>query len=375
MREGWKYERLGEICEFISGYTPSKELLNENEGFPYFKVSDMNTLGNEKYLTYTTLYIPLPKKIVPKGSIVFPKNGGAIYTNKKRILFQDSVVDLNTEAIVPNNDIITAEFLYKLFLFIDLGQFDNGGGLPSINIKKMKEFILSIPSLEEQRQIVEKLDLEFAKIDAIKQNAEKQLQWAKDLFQSALKDLLTPKEGWECSKFGDVCEYYKEQGKWVDINYIGLENIDAHTGKLIDYKSANEVESSTFKFNKGDVLYGRLRPYLQKVIIAPFDGCCSTEIFPIKSNVINNVYLKYWLLSDDVMDIMNASCSGCRMPRANMNDFKKEHIQYPSKQEQIIIANKLENLQNMIGKLQSNYEQMVVLCNDLKQSLLKDIFG
>ena len=156
MKEGWKYKKLGEICEFISGYTPSKELLNENEGFPYFKVSDMNTLGNEKYLTYTTLYIPLPKKIVPKGSIVFPKNGGAIYTNKKRILFQDSVVDLNTEAIVPNNDIITAEFLYKLFLFIDLGQFDNGGGLPSINIKKMKEFILSIPSLEEQRQIVEK---------------------------------------------------------------------------------------------------------------------------------------------------------------------------------------------------------------------------
>ena len=114
---------------------------------------------------------------------------------------------------------------------------------------------------------------------------------------------------------------------------------------------------------------------MEKVIIAPFDGCCSTEIFPIKSNVVNNVYLKFWLLSDAVTDIMNESCSGCRMPRANMNSFKEEYIQYPSEQEQIIIANKLVDLQNMIGEIQFNYEQTITLCNDLKQSILKDIFG
>ena len=80
-------------------------------------------------------------------------------------------------------------------------------------------------------------------------------------------------------------------------------------------------------------------------------------------------------MSEYVTDIMNNLCTGCRMPRANMNDFKNEKIHYPNKQEQIEIIDNLEIIDQNIQSLQSNFDTTVTLCNDLKQSILKDIFG
>ena len=78
----WKFVYLNNIGNFFSGKTPHKENLTEKEGIPYFKVSDMNTYGNEKYLNNTSLYInkTLKIKTYPAFSIVFPKNGGAVLT-------------------------------------------------------------------------------------------------------------------------------------------------------------------------------------------------------------------------------------------------------------------------------------------------------
>ena len=112
MKEGWEYKTLGEVGLFISGYTPKKNELNSSSGTPYFKVSDMNRLENQITMTYSDLYIKTPKKIFPKGCIVFPKNGGAIYTEKKRFLSQDSVIDLNSEAILADENYIIKEYLF-----------------------------------------------------------------------------------------------------------------------------------------------------------------------------------------------------------------------------------------------------------------------
>ena len=382
MKSNWDFVSLGSVAHIYNGNSinaeyKKKHFLGVDKGYPFIATKDVGFNGFIDYENGVKIPFDTDYKVADSDSVFICAEGGSA---GKKIGYVTQQVCFGNKlfCIKPKQNILKGKYIYYYLqsVFFQI-QFQSllTGLIGGVSANKFKNISIPVPPLSEQERIVSLLDLEFAKIDAIKANAEKQLQDAKDLFQSALKDLLTPKEGWKSSKFGDVCEYYKEHGKWVNINYIGLENIDAHTGRLIDYKSSNEVESSTFKFNKGDVLYGRLRPYLQKVIIAPFDGCCSTEIFPIKSNAINNVYLKFWLLSDAVMDIMNESCSGCRMPRANMNSFKEEYIQYPSEQEQIIIANKLVDLQNKIGEIQFNYEQTIILCNDLKQSILKDIFG
>ena len=372
--------KLGEVGTFCRGGNFSKNDFVEN-GFPCIHYGQIHMkFGTETFKHISSVPIEMVKRdrCAHKGDLVIA------------ITSEDDEGSCKCTAWMGDYDVYvgghtaiyrhTMQPKYVSYYFmsprfqIDKLEYTHGFKVVEINPKDIAKITIPIPPLPEQQRIVSYLDAEFAKIEALKANAEKQLQAAKDLFQAALKELLTPKEGWVEKKFGDVCHYYKVQGKWENIEYIGLEHIEAHTSNLLATISANDVESSTFKFNKGDVLYGRLRPYLQKVVIAPFDGCCSTEIFPIKSNIINNAFLKYWLLSDRVTEIMINSCSGCRMPRANMNDFKQETIHYPQFEDQQQIANKLDAISAKVKSLQTNYTETITLCNDLKQALLKKVF-
>ena len=91
-------------------------------------------------------------------------------------------------------------------------------------------------------------------------------------------------QGWKIKKLGEVCEYDKNQSTHKDLPYVGLEHIESNTGIFLGSLEPQEVKSSTFYFTEEHVLYGRLRPYLNKVLLPDFKGHCSTEIFPIKVN-------------------------------------------------------------------------------------------
>lgn len=73
MRKGWEYKKLGEVCTIKAGYTPPKDELFDNGAYPYYKVADMNTLGNDVYLDITSSYKIDANKLFPKGAIVFLK--------------------------------------------------------------------------------------------------------------------------------------------------------------------------------------------------------------------------------------------------------------------------------------------------------------
>ena len=153
-----------------------------------------------------------------------------------------------------------------------------------------------------------------------------------------------------------------------------MEHIEQGTGKLLGTISSDEVLSNTFAFNKGDVLYGRLRPYLKKVIVADFDGCFSTEIFPIQSQKIIAPFLMYWFLTDVITNKVNATCAGCRMPRGNMNDVLKFLISYPTIKEQQNIVDVLDAIKSKVDRLQENFDKISQECDALKQAILKQVF-
>ena len=374
MKKGWTYKKLGEVVTFMSGYTPKKDELTSSGSYPYFKVAEMNMNGNEKYMRRTSLFVSSPKKFFPSGSIIFPKNGGAIFTEKKRLLEKDSVIDLNTEAVIANDGMYNM-FLFYYLSYIKISSFDKGGGLPSLDLKKMSESIISFPSLSEQQGIVERLDSAFEHIDALKANAEKQLSEARVLFQKALERAMTPKKGWVERTFGEVSTYHKEQDRFKNMKYLGMEHMESGTGKIIGYINSNDVQSNSFRFYKGEVLYGRLRPYLKKVYVAEFDGCCSTEVFPIKSEVIESDFIKYWFLTDTITDKINKTSAGCRMPRGNMNEVRSFLIAYPEKKsDQHRIVARLDTLTENIKALEENQRKIVAECDAMKQAILRKVF-
>lgn len=179
------------------------------------------------------------------------------------------------------------------------------------------------------------------------------------------------KEGWTYKKLGEVATYHKEQGNFHDLPYVGMEHIESGSGKLLGTISSNNVLSSSFKFNKGEVLYGRLRPYLKKVFVAEFDGCCSTEVFPIYSDCIEPGFIKYWFLSDKITNMVNQTSAGCRMPRGNMNDVKQFIIGYPAnRQEQQRIVSRLDSAFAHIDERKVNAEKQLSEARALFQKAL-----
>jgi len=129
---------------------------------PWFRIGDMNTPGNERELFQAEINLShttaaeLGLHIRPKGTIVFPKRGGAIATNKKRRLNQPSSYDLNTMGIVP--DELVAEYFWWWFQSIDLASLSDGSNVPQINHGDIAPLELPMPPLAEQRRIVAKIE-------------------------------------------------------------------------------------------------------------------------------------------------------------------------------------------------------------------------
>ena len=165
--QNWCWCRLGDIGTFVSGYTPKNDELDLVGEIPYFKVSDMNTNGNEIFLNKTNLYLKkCPAKIYTKNTIVYPKNGGAVFTNKKRILQQDSVVDLNTGGYKIFSS-VNLMYVYKYFLLVDFKFFYKGTALPTLDIKKLSANLIPLPPLAEQNRIVERLEKLLPEIELL----------------------------------------------------------------------------------------------------------------------------------------------------------------------------------------------------------------
>ena len=182
------------------------------------------------------------------------------------------------------------------------------------------------------------------------------------------------KEGWEIKKLKDVCSYDKEIVTNPDLPYVGLEHIESKSGKFVGTLKPTTVKSSTFHFTEKHVLYGRLRPYLNKVFLPFFEGHCSTEIFPISVTTrILREYLYYWFLLDSTVKKIDATRTGARMPRANMTQVSEFEIPIPPLSEQKEIVALLDDVLSRIDKARVNIEKNIENAEEMFQIFLDSI--
>ena len=160
---GWTQCTIGECCTLKSGTSLSAEVENEGGPIPYVKVGDMNYPGNERYITTSSRYVSeatAGKGIFEVGSILFPKRGGAIGTNKKRMTKLPICADLNVMGVSSNGKLLP-EYLLAYFDMIDLGALSDGSSVPQINNKNIAPLVICVPPIELQKQFaafVEEID-------------------------------------------------------------------------------------------------------------------------------------------------------------------------------------------------------------------------
>jgi type I restriction enzyme S subunit len=194
----WEVVPLKRLAWFKSGAGFPVHYQGEtSEEIPFFKVSDMNIRGNEKYLHVCANTVSmavaqeLGATVLPAGTIVFPKVGGALLTNKRRIAANQCCIDNNMMGCVVQNG--NRDFLFLIMSYIDLGQIAKPGPVPAISEGEVREIRVALPSAPEQTAIAEYLDAQTAKLDAAVAAARLEIELLREFRERLIADVVTGK--------------------------------------------------------------------------------------------------------------------------------------------------------------------------------------
>lgn len=178
---------------------------------------------------------------------------------------------------------------------------------------------------------------------------------------------------WQESSFGEVAELrnwkYDPDTSAEALRCVELEHVSQETGRLLGYVDSKLQRSVKNRFAAGDVLFGKLRPYLRKYLKAPFDGACSTEIWVLNGKKVTNDFLFYLVQSEIFMTTAQVS-SGSKMPRADWGVVSSGEVAYPCPEEQAKIAGFLFALDAQIACAESQLES----AKRYKQGILRNMF-
>ena len=150
----WQQTSIGACCTLKSGTSLPADKENEGGAIPYVKVGDMNYPGNEQYITTSSRFVSEQTAgtgVFPVGTVVFPKRGGAIGTNKKRLTRLPICADLNVMGVTAGRR-LTPQYLMAYFNTVDLGTLNNGSSVPQINNKDIAPLLICIPPMALQEQ-------------------------------------------------------------------------------------------------------------------------------------------------------------------------------------------------------------------------------
>jgi type I restriction enzyme, S subunit len=207
-------QALGDVADFYGGSSlpEGEEFSGQPGGYLLLRVSDLNLPRNSTYVTtgsrWTANRGP-SSSTAPRYSLVIPKRGGAIGTNKKRILARDCILDPNLMAIHPHDDELDVSFLYHWFRTFDLLDITSGSAVPQLNKQDLRPLRLPLPSVEEQRRIAEILD----QADALLAKRRQAISLLDDLGQSIFLEMFgdpaSGAERWPVREFSSLVQEFR----------------------------------------------------------------------------------------------------------------------------------------------------------------------
>ena len=284
------------------------------------------------------------------------------------------------------------KYLFKSHPFIQLLQTCVTGIREgqNINYSVLGNSFIPIPPIPEQNKIVAYLDKRITLIDNCKCQRERELQTLNELKQAEIasevtrglnpdvpmKDSGIPWIGqipdhWELRRFKTVCSLIREPSKNGD-KKIALENIETNTGRLIATDSVFDGEG--VHFEPGDILFGKLRPYLAKVYLAKESAQAVGDIYVLRSNgSIIPAYLHKLIISAPFIGVVNAGTYGTKMPRASWQDISQLNIPLPPIEEQNAIVEYIESKTNKIDTMIEALKAEIDRLTEYKQRLISDV--
>lgn len=379
MKEGWDYKKLGEVCDFEGGSQPPKsEWINHPQN-GYIRMLQIRDFTKSRNAEIEYVKITKKLRLCKDDDILIGRYGASVGKILTGLAGAYNVAIIKS---IPNEELIKKDFIRRyfespLFQSILFKVCTSRAAQAGFSKDDIKDELIPLPPLSEQQRIVDYLDSAFAKIDAMKANAEKALNEAKALFQASLKEMLEPKEGWEEKTLKEICKvingraYSKDemlkQGKYRLLRVGNFFTNDSW------YYSDLELEDDKYCDN-GDLLYAWSASFGPRI----WDGekviyhyhiwkmVCSTEI--------DKFFLCYWLDSDELKKQTMTNLHGATMAHITKGIIEAARVGFPSLSEQQSIVTALDSLKSKVDHLQENYNKISQECDALKQAILRQVF-
>ena len=245
---GWRWAKLGEVCEIVGGSTP-KSGVDEywNGHIPWITPTDLAQLKT-KYIDSTQRaitqrgYESCSTQLVPAGSVVMSSRAPIGYLG---IATMDLCTNQGCKTFVSNS-MVEAEFLYRVLLAYmrDIQVLGAGSTFPEVSKSTLLSFRIPLPPLEEQRRIVAELDAQLALVERARSAAEEMLEAACALPRALMGEILPSKgqhlpHGWRWAKLGEVCEFLDYRRRPINQSERNTRKAGKSTGELYPYYGAN----------------------------------------------------------------------------------------------------------------------------------------
>jgi len=384
----WKVKPLGDLFSIVVGFvgTVSNFYCDEIVGVPFIRTLNVKDgwFSHDDIQFVTNEFHKKNKKSQIYNNDILIARVGANMGMVCKVQGLKAEANSANVVIIKSNSTHDSGF-YTLYLSSPKGQKQiqekgAGGAQEVLNISVAKTIIVPVPASEEQTKIANFLTAVDEKITQLTQKCDLLIQYKKGVMQQIFSQKLRFKDDdgrdfpeWEGATLGELIyeksTKYNPESQPENLKCIELEHLSQETGVLLGYVDAANQKSIKNRFNKGDVLFGKLRPYLKKFLKAPFDGVCSTEIWVLKGKKLANDYLYQLVQTENFLALTNIS-SGSKMPRADWGIVASAVIQYPALPEQTKIANFLTALDDKIN----NAQAQLAAVKQYKQGLLQQMF-
>lgn len=244
------------------------------------------------------------------------------------------------------------------------------------HFKWLKNIQINYPDNNKQKEIVQILD----KVSDVIKNRKEELSTVDKLIKARFVEMfgepLSNSKGWQTMSIAEVAPIKSRRGELIDeIWLLNLDAVEAQTGTVL-FKhrvQREEINASTVYFTTENVLYSKLRPYLNKVVMPDEDGVATSEMIPMYplADRLTRSYLCYWLRSDAFVKHISEKVAGAKMPRVSMDYFQSLTIELPPLDLQEQFATFVVQVDKSKSAIQKSLEKTQLLFD----SLMQEYFG
>lgn len=376
--EGWEFSKIKYHCTMKSGDNITALDISDNGEYPVY--------GGNGLRGFYKIYNK-------NGNHILIGRQGALAGNVHLVNGKFWATD-HAVVVTLKNDVFI-NYFFRMLESMNLNQYAfDTAAQPGLSVSRIMNLNIVLPNLEEQHRIADFLDSKCSEIDTLIENLRARVESAKEYKKAVITEAVTKgldkdakmkdsgvewigeiPEGWKVVRFKHIASIKSnlvQPDKYMKYPQIAPDNIEKDTGRLLSHQTVEEsgIISGNHLFYRGQILYSKIRPNLNKLTVAPFDGLCSADMYPIESK-LPTLFMVYSMLSTYFVSQVSLIIQDrVKMPKINQEELGEIKVVVPSQQEMLTIADYLDSKCSEIDALLQNYEDQITTLEEYKKSLI-----